>query len=102
MSDVVSEASSAPSLSDVDDDDDDRHRVVAGPASSARSSRGPPPLKPASSSRLTSPPPESKPSPDVLDHAVDFLKTRDGMDKMLKLMRYAAALTALATTNAKL
>eukprot|EP00740_Mantoniella_antarctica_P001579 CAMPEP_0181349086 /NCGR_PEP_ID=MMETSP1106-20121128/535_1 /TAXON_ID=81844 /ORGANISM="Mantoniella antarctica, Strain SL-175" /LENGTH=261 /DNA_ID=CAMNT_0023461449 /DNA_START=243 /DNA_END=1024 /DNA_ORIENTATION=+ len=31
---------------------------------------------------------------DGLDHAVAFLKQRDGLDKMLKLMRYAAQLSA--------
>jgi|TARA_B110000977_G_scaffold179625_1_gene238356 hypothetical protein len=32
---------------------------------------------------------------DQLDHAVAFLKTRDGLDKSLKLMRYAAMFCAL-------
>ena len=31
---------------------------------------------------------------DELDHAVAFLKTRDGLDKSLKLLRYAAMLGA--------
>lgn len=31
---------------------------------------------------------------DALDHAVAFLKQRDGIDKMLKLMRYAVQLSA--------
>jgi hypothetical protein len=31
---------------------------------------------------------------DGLDHAVAFLKQRDGIDKALKLMRYAAQLSA--------
>ena len=39
--------------------------------------------------------PKSVPPPgDDLDHAVAFLKTRDGLDKALKLMRYAAMIGA--------
>ena len=39
--------------------------------------------------------PKSAPPPgDDLDHAVAFLKTRDGLDKALKLMRYAAMIGA--------
>ena len=34
------------------------------------------------------------PTGDDLDHAVAFLKTRDGLDKALKLMRYAAMIGA--------
>ena len=41
-------------------------------------------------------PPSSRGAADAdeLDHAVAFLKTRDGLDKSLKLMRYAAMLGA--------
>ena len=44
---------------------------------------------------------------DELEHAVAFLKNRDGLDKSLKLMRYAAMLVAFGfdaggTTGGKL
>ena len=64
-----------------------RGSLAASPPSSLPS---PPPAMPAKVAGGT-----IVPGGDELDHAVAFLKTRDGLDKALKLMRYASMIGSL-------